>query len=125
MAASPWFPRVCRGAGARFNPGRVAARSLFPCWTARRGGICLLGLVAGVVAVARHDVEAPVQAVLLVVRAGGEEQRVDRLLGLAVAEGDPPQAGDVDRLAVRTLDAADEAAAGQVVGVDGAVAKVP
>ena len=56
------------------------------------------------------EVDATVDAVLLVGRARGEEERIGRLGVDAVAEGDPPQAVDRDRAAGRRRSACREIA---------------
>ena len=56
--------------------------------------------------------------------AGREEQRVGTARQAAAAEGQRPQAVDLDRVAARVGQGTERGAGGRVEGVDGAVAEI-
>src|SRR5450830_14507 len=98
-------------------------------WASRtrraQGGLATLFDVLGfLMFLAGDDVQSAKQAMHFAAGAGGKEQCVDRLIVQAIAEGEPPQAVDLDRLVVGALQPAHPFTACQIEGVDQAIAEV-
>src|SRR5581483_4475105 len=99
--------------------------------TSRAGAACVRGAgprVSSLLALARSGADRPEQAVALVVRARGEEERVGRaVLAMAEPELERPEAVDLDRLSVRLAEhpfARERPVRLRRVGDDPAVAEV-
>src|SRR5438067_9509563 len=69
-------------------------------------------------------IDTSIQSVFFVSGTGGKEQRVDRLAGEAVAERDPPQSIDFDRMAVHAFQLTQEFARRKIERVDSAIAEI-